>query len=345
MKKEFSEKFRYVGFIMTCAMVLYHCPHIDNYYALSPLDAFVNSLFDSGIKTLGVLIMSWFFSATGFLLFRGYSMENYPEKIKRRVFSLLLPYLAWQLIIVLIDALQGQYDFVLTDFLTKTFLLEIWPIDGPLWYVYAVFLLAVLSPPLFFLLKRKKLFAWAAILALILLTEACKNINAPAVRNIVEYGYIGNILTYIPAYLVGAFFGYYHNEDSSPDLYLVLSLLLMALLLNSVSDGFFYYASLQMLPIAALYLLPSFPVLHGRKIYRLSFLIYAMHLPLITDLWSPVLGFYMNTVGRLTMAASIGSITTNLMLLAADITLAALVYAVLSRIMPRLLALLTGGRA
>lgn len=344
MNRQLSEKIRYIGFICTCGIVLYHCPRIEDAYAISPIDALINSVYDGGIRAVGVLFLSWFFTVTGFLLFRGYSMKSYPEKMRRRVFSLLLPYLLWQLITVLIDTAQGQYAFSAGDFLAKTFLLQRYPIDGPLWYIYVVFLLALLSPPLYLLMKRGKLFAWAGILAIVLLTEACKNIEAPVIKSIIDYGNIGNILIYIPAYLVGAFFGYHHDEQEPPRLYPILSLLLTALFFDGFSQGFFYYVSLQMMPIAALYLLPDLPVLHGRKIYRLSFLMYAVHQPLIRDLWPGVLGFYMNTLGRLTMAASLGTLVTSLMLFGATVIFSALLYVLLSRFVPRLLALLTGGR-
>ena len=211
MNQKVSEKIKILGFLMTCFMVFYHCGALDNSYALNATDAGFNTFSSYIFDAMGKLVMSYFFAVTGFLLFRNLNLKNYPIKIKRRVFSLLIPYVTWQVIVTLKLVLQGKYIFSLQDFLCKTFFLVMWPLNGAMWYLYAIFLLALISPIFLLIFKNKKV-GWCLVLATIIFLAANGNITNELFIRIVNHGFVGNIFFYFPSYLVGAFYGKFYDE-------------------------------------------------------------------------------------------------------------------------------------
>lgn len=270
---------------MTCFMVFYHIGKINEPVEMVGIvDSHINDLLNSLFTCAGMLVMSHFFAVTGFLLFNKLSYKNYPEKIKRRLFTLLIPYIIWQIIIVIIDILQGQYTFDLTSFLKSVFLLVRWPINGAMWYVYAVFLLAILSPILL-LLFQSKLRAVLSVIILTIMAQSRTLITDPRVGSVINYGYLPNILMYLPAYLIGALFGYYYDDNNEKDfLRYPLYIVLISFLLDGTFQGFFTATVRNMLPIVSIIVLPNTKILlRDRWIYKLSFLMYAIHQPLIID--------------------------------------------------------------
>lgn len=344
MKAEFSQKFKYLGFFMTCGMVFFHCPIIDSIAALGPLDFYGKVAFDSMVRNSVDLLMSYFFAVTGFLFFRDFSMKQYPVKIKNRIFSLLIPFVLWQAIFAVFDTVFKYEAISFAEFLRRTFLLEIWPVDAALWYVYGVFLLALLSPVVYLIIKRKNL-AWCIIIAIMLLSTARDKIDIPAFKAVLHYGYVENIVHFFPAYFAGAFYGYHYKDgEASCLIYLVLAVL-VSFLLTGMIDNLFFVISLKMLPIALIYLLPPIRLLENRKVYKLSFIMYALHQPLIWKLSPFVLDFYTNYVFRIIPSASVAAVLSRLIFLGIDIGLAALIYSLFSKLSPRFLAMLTGGRS
>ena len=169
MNKELREKIPVISFLMMMEVLLYHCESPSNELAVSALDLKLNTAIDNlvtGVPSL--LCMSWFFALTGFLLFRNLSFQNLGSKMKARVQTLLVPYLLWQIIYIIKSILQGN-EWTLEDMFGQVFLLRIWPPLGAFWYVYTVFLFAVLFSPLLLLLFKNKKVGWCSVLALILL--------------------------------------------------------------------------------------------------------------------------------------------------------------------------------
>lgn len=339
--RDISAKIKTLGFFMTCAMVCYHCAGFDDVYAIGPLDASINSLIEYFFYQMGFVVMSHFFTVTGYLLFKDFKITDYPAKIKRRIFSLLIPYILWQCIIAVIDIMQKQYVFSLADFLRRTFCLEMWPLDGALWYVYAIFLLALASPILLFLF-RNKYSGWLVTLMLIIALQGKSKITNPYVCAILSHGYVGNILYYLPCYLIGCYCGRFSEENTKSEaLTCILSAVFTAFVFNGVFPGFFNQITMGLMPLMGLYVLPVVPALQNKKIYDLSFLIYAIHQPLIKDT-SHIFrsGFFM----EIPIPVSIRSVLVRVNVLVLDIGIAFLIHAVMKRFSPKLLGAITGGR-
>ena len=357
IRNEISSKITILSFFMTCAMVCYHCKGLGSAQAMGFFDSKVNSSIESLFDQMGYIVMCYFFTVTGYLLFSNYRTKDYPAKINRRLRSLLIPYILWQCIAVLIDILQKQYTFSLPDFLSRTVGLAQWPQNGALWYVYAIFLLALFSPILHLLFKNKRV----ALLSVIFITVLIEGIDylshpyitdffghgimANILRSIVKflnYGVIPNILYYLPCYLLGCYCGRFMDEIPTKETLLcIFTVLFISLALNGTFPGFFFETALKSLPLLGLLALPVIPSLQGKKIYGLSFLIYAIHQPLIADLRERI---YTGLLMPLTVPVSMQSILIRAFILAITIALAACIYLILNRYSPKLLRIITGGR-
>ena len=315
LRKGISAKIKSLGFLMTCAMVCYHCPGFDATYSIGNWDTRLINLIEHFFYQMGYVSMSYFF-------------------------ALLIPYVIWQCIITGIDVLQKQYIFSLKDFLVRTFALVPWPQDGALWYVYAVFLLALTSPVLL-LLFRNRYAGWIATMLLIIVLQARGRVTNPYISAILNHGYVENILFYLPCYLVGCYCGRFMDENTiSETTACILSALFISYILEGIFPGFSADIGLKLLPLLALFVLPVIPSLQNRKVYALSFLVYAMHQPLIADAWEILQEPFM----QIPMPVSMRGILIRAIILVLDIGLAAIMYSVLKRFLPKFLAFLTGGR-
>ena len=114
------------------------------------------------------LAMPTFFMISGYLLFQNYTARTYPMKMWRRVKKLLIPYIVWNVTFVVIylslskvvprlglrvatfglDTVKGALFKILNVF-------EL-PIDGPLWFIRTLFLLALISPLLYVFMRWSK---------------------------------------------------------------------------------------------------------------------------------------------------------------------------------------------
>lgn len=340
MNQKVSERIKILGFVMTCFMVFYHCAASDASSAVNAIDGSFNRLISYDFDKMGVLVMSHFFAVTGFLLFNNLNMKNYPKKIKRRVFSLLIPYVTWQVIIAIKLVLQGKYIFSLKDYLYTTFGLVAWPLDGAMWYVYAIFLLALLSPIFLLIFKNEKV-GWSIVLILIIFWATRWKIHNPQFLKVFGYGYVANICSYLPSYIVGAFFGKFYSQlNEQKSLAYILSILFMAFLLQGAFPDFLYDITIRMMPILALALLPVVSSVKDVWVYKLTFLMYAMHQPLIGDIKPHIYNLY----ARVSIPASVSNVLTRIIILSIDICLSAVIYVVLKKFAPKVLNTLTGGR-
>lgn len=105
------------------------------------------------------------FIISGYLFFRNSSIANHSffiEKCKRRISSLLVPFLTWNTIAIIILYIRfnliAQENYTITDYLSGY-----WdftqragndPADGPLWYMRDLMIVSIFTPILYQLLKK-----------------------------------------------------------------------------------------------------------------------------------------------------------------------------------------------
>ena len=118
---------------------------------------------------LGETGVPGFFFISGYFFFL--SHKNYGQKLKDRVYTLLIPYLLWNLLLLLFYLIAYAFGHPLVIFKTSIaeydwidFLRVFWdrgefdfgnsaPLLCPLWYIRNLLIMSVLSPILYYLIK------------------------------------------------------------------------------------------------------------------------------------------------------------------------------------------------
>ena len=115
---------------------------------------------------LSALSVPTFFIISGYLLFTNFNLDTYPSKLKRRVRRLVVPYLGWNILFVMVYLILGRIvprlgmrvnSFGLNSIsgaVSKVISITVSPIDGPLWFIRAIFLLACFSPMMWMIMRR-----------------------------------------------------------------------------------------------------------------------------------------------------------------------------------------------
>lgn len=138
-------------------------------YNLSVYEEF--KYFVSGIVA-GIAVPTFFF-ISGFLFFRKTDYFNigvYVQKLKKRGRSLLIPYLFWNLVVILLFYLTQTFlkgllsgnNLLIADYTWQNWLQAFWdgnmgedmPINYPLWFIRDLIVVVVFSPIIYWGIKR-----------------------------------------------------------------------------------------------------------------------------------------------------------------------------------------------
>lgn len=343
MNEQISKNIKILNFIMTLFLVCYHIRlgSVGSAIAsFSDFNSILNTEVNYLVRQMGSFVMSYFFAVSGFLLFYNLSHKNYYDKIKRRFFSLMIPYISWQVISVLLIFLCSGRVYTISDFFIRTFGMARFPLNGPLWYIYAIFIMALFSPILLLIFKNKNI-GCIIMLCIIIVTQKAVYEHFPLVSDAFNYGFISNIVDYLPSYLMGAFCGKFINDIKLMGIARYMLLVSFVCFLTVRVGYSFGNFIIRLMPLALLFLFPFTEKLKDKKIYHLSFLIYAMHQPFLKYFANDIL-YLLRKIDMPTSLFNIIGRGTILLLL---ILMAFVIYTVMKKYTPKILNVLTGGRA
>ena len=181
MNNYVSEKIKIISFISIILVVFLHAYNLgfapETAAAISnkTWNWFIQDLISYGITRIAVPL---FFLFSGFWFFykaTGKSQE-FSDKIKKRFFTLFIPFLFWSLFgIAFYFTLQSlpQFEKFFSKELVKDYTAEMWlvkifihPIPYQLWFIRDLMLLVLLSPLLYYALKYLGRIFLAVVLAL-----------------------------------------------------------------------------------------------------------------------------------------------------------------------------------
>lgn len=174
---------KFLRFPLIIGIVLIHtslCPKDiafeQGYYMIGN----ISSIFSNIIPSFCVPM---FFAFSGFLFFyniKDLTIKEYLRKLHRRIYSLLIPYLFWNILVViyylLINQLLGKYEdlttFSITDWI-DVFYSKFggFPIAFQLWYLRDLIILSIISPIIFYAVKYLKHVYLTILLILVLSQE------------------------------------------------------------------------------------------------------------------------------------------------------------------------------
>ena len=146
MSDNLSKKLTVYNFIFTICIVIYHWKNFNVIF--SAQQTIVTDTLYLFYDTLGTIALGIFFMISGYLFYLGIDNKiKLFNKIKRRVSSLVVPFIVWNALMLVYKILYGIYSHDL-NISVKDILLgfSFVPFDGPLWYMFALILLIGLSP-------------------------------------------------------------------------------------------------------------------------------------------------------------------------------------------------------
>lgn len=115
-------------------------------------------------KDIAKFAVAMFFSISGFLFYRNFELNKYPQKLKMRINNLAIPYLCWNVIYLTFYFTLTNIPLFANRMNSPTVVLNANTIIRAVvfyehneiqWYVYQLILYTILCPAIFMLLKNK----------------------------------------------------------------------------------------------------------------------------------------------------------------------------------------------
>lgn len=291
MNKGLSKKITLLNFLFTIGIVIYHSKDFQPRFATEvtpPLECLYrfNDL-------LGFISLGFFFTVSAYLLYLGVdSGQKLTEKIKKRLVSLGIPFLVWNLLYFAVDLSysllkKAPLSLSVTDVLLG-FSFE--PYDGPFWYIFALICLLALSPLLLRLKKHPRVFL--ALIAVVFVGCGAAFELVPQTNPALVW--LVRMANYLPTYMLGAYLALCREADMTRDRFETVA---VSRICGVVSVGLILYFSLwnPSVPYVNWILLKLLPFsvwlsVRGIKLENMrvpfpltiSFFLYAAHSLLIT---------------------------------------------------------------
>lgn len=147
--------------------------------------------------------MSIFFFNSGYLFFRNLTKNNLLEKLKSRFWSLLVPYLLWNLISYIINVVLFKVQFSITGLLKGlVFLLrpvEIHPSNTPTWYLMRIISYLLFSPIVLYVYRHFKKMALVFLIGFVI-------VNMLFTPDYYSWEY------WAPLFYLGGWLSFWHKE-------------------------------------------------------------------------------------------------------------------------------------
>lgn len=232
-----SKTISFLRFPLICIVVFIHTDLSDIFMAgkqiVAPGEYTGYETFRYFLQQLFLLAVPMFFAISGFLFFNWsekFTKEIYLDKIKKRVATLLLPYLLWNLIVwavnalgpLVVPSLAAGRGATLADYDIPRFLMAFWdngggkPICIQLWFLRDLIITCLLSPIIICGLQYGKQW-FLVLLGILFATDILPNITGL------------NIAAFFP-FALGAWYRkeYYASKDLNKPVVLLPKLLLIA---------------------------------------------------------------------------------------------------------------------
>lgn len=194
MNNYLSLKFKVISFFAIILVVFLHSFNLivkvdaDNVLSLTRgYSTFIQEFISQGITRVAVPI---FFTISGYLFFLNLkgSWPEFEKKMRKRVKTLIFPYLLWSLLGILVYLVLQSLPIIQDYFTNKLIRAYSWyelldtlflnPIPYQFWFIRDLIILTVLSPLLFLLLRNLKM--WLIIILTILWFQ---NVNLIIIAN------------------------------------------------------------------------------------------------------------------------------------------------------------------
>ena len=345
MNKITSDKMRWIMMILS---IFVSMTHIVAYYEWE--DDLCTSII-SFIQYMAIPTMVYFFFASAYFLFRNYEKGQYKEKLIKRVRTLLIPYLIWNVIGYFELIALGQFHFSITGFLRSLVFCYLpgWealyePRIGPLWYLVRLMTYVIIAPIIYRIVKKKYIFYPLTMILIVFIWYSKIN----------YYSFV----YWFPVYLIGAFVAVNYREwfenmlavhGNTKDNKKYLTVLAMAVygLFCWVAwylkfDNFLVRMAAVFMIFLCLYLVSAFPAPRWITVHT-PFFLYCIHIPLRWILQPQIYGKLGDWHAR-TYGTYMNNLIMYVFMLVATLVCAYGLQWILYKLCPKVESVLLGGR-
>ena len=190
---------------------MYHncSTNIFNINITSSLDNVILSFYLKFAEHIGYICMVFFFFMSAFWFYKGTeSNKDTLKKWKKRIKTLLIPFLVWTVIIGGYQVVVWDMTFNLKDIFYHLFET---PIAGPLWYILGLLILQLFAPIIIPLKQKKKIVT--IIFSLIIIYISLRTLKIiPHFLEFKNWWWYNNLIFYTPVYILGAYIGMYYPD-------------------------------------------------------------------------------------------------------------------------------------
>lgn len=135
MNERLTDKLTFCSFWMTIIIVIYHtAPHL-----IEMSDKLRGENVRNFFETFGPIALNYFFAISAYKFF--VSQKDFRGKLLKRVTTLMVPYIVWNTLYILLYMVQNGFPNLETLILGYT----LNPFDGPLWYVFVLYIFLTMS--------------------------------------------------------------------------------------------------------------------------------------------------------------------------------------------------------
>lgn len=147
MSKALSDKIRLISLLCTIMVLYRHAHTAEAFHGGADVEWQVYNVIAHGITYLTSIAVPYFFLISGFFFFKCsyYAPGNYKKMIRKKIRTLLVPFLIWNVLAIFPlwysgkMVIENHWYLYVVDLLHSDY-------NGPLWYVRTLMLLMLLSP-------------------------------------------------------------------------------------------------------------------------------------------------------------------------------------------------------
>jgi len=289
MNSRLSKKISIYNFIFTIGIVVYHSKNFNVLYS-SNSNGFLGAMYEL-YDLIGPISMGFFFMISAYLFYLGLnSKTDLYKKMKKRLFTLGVPFVTWNALVLLYNVVYGTIKGNLSiDLFDCVLGFTFVPFDGPFWYVFALLLLMILAPFIYKLKDHQKIFLGIVIVVFV----ACNAWRLLVKSDNLALQWITRLIGYMPIYLTGAYLGLCKNEVVAEERYNYKLVAIVSAILNVVIILYFILlkSNMVLLDNILLFVLPitiwlstynsMYDKVKIRYPLKVTFFVYAMHAVLI----------------------------------------------------------------
>lgn len=279
--EKFRNKVKYTKFVLAFLIVLIH---VINFQPIFQFDNTIIKGIWGTLLVFGQIGVPCYFAISGFLFFYKYDKSQLLGKYKRRIRSLIIPYITWNTLILLVYYLYDKLGIYHEEGFSFTFFSVIKEIlycsrFSPLWFIRTLVVYLLVCPVIVMTWRNRVI----AVVEIFVLSISVYFIQTPIISNY-----------YIGIFLMGAYFAIFrsslimnstHSLEKSAMILMLLFLLTFSVGIYIQEAGYGWIYTLRWLGVCLFWFIMDLfqqKSNHQMKHFmNYSFPVYCLHCPII----------------------------------------------------------------